>query len=390
MAKTLSKTGIVTGADILAGHVTQSVDAFTGIEAYDITISGSTTISGSLFLDGTTETSQPFVLTYNTSSGQVYYTASSAIGGGGGGITPGQTGSFMITGSVSGSTLTFTKGDSSTFDLVLDPTSSAVLTQDLLSNQNVGGVDSGDLFTSGSSLESVLRAILITAIPASLSSLTLKNGAASVSVGVKEAYDDIVFNTASFSAGADNPGGLFPYSASFTASGADSGDFNIYFGDDVLGSSNNFGVGGTQTISVTSISGNSQTVTFSVRGKNPGDLANLSTSATATYVYPFYYGSSTTDFSTTGNVDGTLTKLVATKSNKTLNYNFTNEFAYICYPAVYGDLTSIKDGNGFEVLSAFTKFTRNQAGSAGWSAISYNIYKTATTSIPNQDYVFTF
>ena len=390
MAKTLSKSGIVTGADILAGHVTQSVDAFTGIDAYDITVSGSLTVDGSLLLQGTLDTNQDFVLTYNTSSGQVYYTASSAIGGGGGGITPGQTGSFMITGSVSGSTLTFTKGDSSTFDLVLDPTSSAVLTQDLLSNQNVGGVDSGDLFTSGSSLESVLRAILITAIPASLSSLALKNGAASVSVGVKEAYDDIVFNTASFSAGADNPGGLFPYSASFTASGADSGDFNIYFGDDVLGSSNNFGVGGTQTISVTSISGNSQTVTFSVRGKNPGDLANLSTSATATYVYPFYYGSSTTDFSTTGNVDGTLTKLVATKSNKTLNYNFTNEFAYICYPAIYGDLTSIKDGNGFEVLSAFTKFTRNQAGSAGWSAISYNIYKTATTSIPNQDYVFTF
>ena len=32
-------------------------------------------------------------------------------------------------------------------------------------------------------------------------------------------------------------------------------------------------------------------------------------------------------------VDGVLTKLVTTKSTKTLNYNFTNEFAYICYPA---------------------------------------------------------
>ena len=161
MAKTLSKSGIVTGADILAGHVTQSVDAFTGIDAYDITVSGSLTVDGSLLLQGTLDTNQDFVLTYNTSSVQVYYTASSAVGGGGG-ITPGQTGSFMITGSVSGSTLTFTKGDSSTFDLVLDPTSSAVLTQDLLSNQNVGRLDSVDLFTSGSSLESVVRDILIT------------------------------------------------------------------------------------------------------------------------------------------------------------------------------------------------------------------------------------
>ena len=88
MAKQLSKIGIVTGADILAGHVTQSIDAFTGIDDYDITVSGSVTVSGSLLLDGTTETSQSFILTYNTSSGQVYYTASSAIGGGGGGTTP--------------------------------------------------------------------------------------------------------------------------------------------------------------------------------------------------------------------------------------------------------------------------------------------------------------
>ena len=123
MAKTLSKSGIVTGADILAGHVTQSVDALTGIEAYDITISGSTTISGSLLLDGTTDTGQAFVLTYNTSSGQVHYTASNAIGSSG--ITPSQTGSFMVTGSVTDNTLTFTKGDGTTFDLTVDTGSSS-------------------------------------------------------------------------------------------------------------------------------------------------------------------------------------------------------------------------------------------------------------------------
>ncbi len=57
MAKTLSKTGIITGQDILAKHVTQSIDALTGIDAYDITISGSlslpgTTASGSFIGDG--------------------------------------------------------------------------------------------------------------------------------------------------------------------------------------------------------------------------------------------------------------------------------------------------------------------------------------------------
>jgi len=52
MAKVLSKTGIVTGNEVEAWHVTQSIDAFTGVEAYDITISGSFTLTGSLNLDG--------------------------------------------------------------------------------------------------------------------------------------------------------------------------------------------------------------------------------------------------------------------------------------------------------------------------------------------------
>jgi len=45
MAKSLSKTGITTGNTVKAFHVTQSIDAFTGIDAYDIVISGSLNIN---------------------------------------------------------------------------------------------------------------------------------------------------------------------------------------------------------------------------------------------------------------------------------------------------------------------------------------------------------
>ena len=48
MALTLSKTGITNGSTIEVGHVTQSVDAFTKQAAYDITISGSLTLTGSV------------------------------------------------------------------------------------------------------------------------------------------------------------------------------------------------------------------------------------------------------------------------------------------------------------------------------------------------------
>ena len=52
MANILSKTGITTGQSVDAWHITQSVDAFTGEVDYDITVSGSFTLTGSLNVDG--------------------------------------------------------------------------------------------------------------------------------------------------------------------------------------------------------------------------------------------------------------------------------------------------------------------------------------------------
>jgi hypothetical protein len=52
MAKKLISASIATGQTIEAGHVTQSAVAFTGGEAYDITISGSLEITGSTDING--------------------------------------------------------------------------------------------------------------------------------------------------------------------------------------------------------------------------------------------------------------------------------------------------------------------------------------------------
>jgi hypothetical protein len=51
MAKILDKSSIVSLGIVRPWHVSQSVDAFTGIEAYDITLSGSLTVTGSTQLD---------------------------------------------------------------------------------------------------------------------------------------------------------------------------------------------------------------------------------------------------------------------------------------------------------------------------------------------------
>jgi hypothetical protein len=52
MAKSLSKTDIETSLTVKAAHVSQSIDAFTGIDDYNIKISGSLTVTGSTNLTG--------------------------------------------------------------------------------------------------------------------------------------------------------------------------------------------------------------------------------------------------------------------------------------------------------------------------------------------------
>jgi hypothetical protein len=44
----LSKTGIITGQPVEPGHITQSIDAFSGLEEYDIYLSGSFNMTGSI------------------------------------------------------------------------------------------------------------------------------------------------------------------------------------------------------------------------------------------------------------------------------------------------------------------------------------------------------
>jgi len=89
MAKNLSNNGIVLNQTIYPQHVSQSVDAFTGADDYDITVSGSFTVTGSTSIQGDvnvdgsttmygnvvapnlTNTAQTNVVTFNPVNGQL-------------------------------------------------------------------------------------------------------------------------------------------------------------------------------------------------------------------------------------------------------------------------------------------------------------------------------
>lgn len=108
MAKTLSSASITDGSAVEAWHVTQSVDALNGVEAYDLIISGSLTLTNDTTMAGTASYA---------------VTASYAENAGGGGSS--DTGSLLTTASISDATITFTKGDASTFNIIVNNVTTA-------------------------------------------------------------------------------------------------------------------------------------------------------------------------------------------------------------------------------------------------------------------------
>ena len=124
MAKKLTKTGITTGNTVKAFHVTQSIDAFSGTDAYDIVLSGSLILSGSFNNNG------PFL-----QSGNSIFTGnitSSANVSSSGNVTAGNITAGIITANGRFS------GNGSTLTNLQRPISNSVSTHFTASNLNAG------------------------------------------------------------------------------------------------------------------------------------------------------------------------------------------------------------------------------------------------------------
>lgn len=108
------------------------------------------------------------------------------------------------------------------------------------------------------------------------------------------------------------------------------------------------------------------------------DTQKVSSKGSFTFVYASYYGItnvSAVDAKTAEQFMSTFTKSV--KTTKALNWNNISlsdqRFCYL-YPASLGDLSSIKDGNGFEQLSGYTKTQMNLTTPIDGSVVKYNCY----------------
>lgn len=108
-----------------------------------------------------------------------------------------------------------------------------------------------------------------------------------------------------------------------------------------------------------------------------------SSSITFTFVYPFYYGTFTNSL-TEADIKNEV-KLVELKNNKTLTLTYNDMKVFYAYPKAYGELKSIKDGNGFEYLNDFNKEEMNI------NSIPYYVYKIKNkASVFQIKYTFSF
>jgi hypothetical protein len=260
------------------------------------------------------------------------------------------------------------------------------LTQELKPNASVGVLGTSTTYPAGTNIEQILRAMLISYIPPTVSALSLKYNSSNISLVDREVGNELSsggngFNTASFTATADNPNNRFAYSASFTASGADTGNFSYYFGNNVLGSTNNLGLGGN----ISTINRNTNgTVTFTVRATRPDNSAIISTSTTVNFRWKNYLCASNKPFPTNNAtaqdilnndvVDSVLDTDRAWSADCDDNNNLAGYYTYIIYPSSYGLLTDIKQNGSQAVLGAFI-----QPGNTG-PVVGPNFDKSFTLS----------
>ena len=232
---------------------------------------------------------------------------------------------------------------------------SSNLTTDLISNVDVGGVSANTKYTKGTSLETIIKDILVKYFPADLV-FSLNPSKTLYKIGEVVNSIDLIATVTKKSNNIEN--------IKYYVDGALV---------DTKDETTNTGIGNGGTYTYTYSTPFSTDTTFKVDvydGKN-----TTTKTIKVEFVNPFYCGLAS----------GTLQEIVQKKGAYTYN-NITcnNDSIVFKYPKSYGTLTSILDSNNFENISAFT---RNEEVI---NSVDYYVYTSAVTTVSNFKFIFKF
>lgn len=221
----------------------------------------------------------------------------------------------------------------------------ASLETDVTANLAVGAIASGTTLAQGTTFTEFAQKLLITEI-APTTTFTASGS------GVKEVGTSV---TPTLTLTISSAGTGTPVSIKF------------YDGSTLLDTQSYVSGTNTYTYTMSAVTTNTTVKGVLEYKKSDNTNATVEKSATYTFVMASYYGAVTTAPTDKAGIIA-LTKNVKNTKAQTATFTLSNQRSCYCYPASFGNLTSIKDANNFEYLSSYTKTNVTV------DDVSYNVY----------------
>lgn len=228
----------------------------------------------------------------------------------------------------------------------------AALTTDVTSNIAVGAIPSGTKLDQGTTFTQFVQKLLITEVAPTIGFSITKSGNVLYGGSYTETLTVNVSNMGS----------------SKTIDTISWYEGNTLLQTDTIGSST------TGSWTYTMATPTTDTTTFKAivkYTKSDNTQTTVTKTASINFYYNKFYGSVASLTPSEADVTALTTALGTSKSG---TYSFTVSAARIAYayPASLGNLTSIKDGNGFSLFDSFTKTTETYTQNG--TSVSYNLY----------------
>lgn len=225
---------------------------------------------------------------------------------------------------------------------------SDVLTSDVTSNVAIGGIEEGTTFTAGTSLESIIRQMLV------------KYFAPTIALTINPSTSPVISGTTIASV---------TMSAVATKKTDDITSIRFYANNNLINEVTTWvASGGTFTYTYTPTNPIDDDITFKVTVSD--GTSDVDATKKIDFVSGSYFGqvADTVTNPTASDITALTQLALAAKGYTANNISMTYGKLLYAYPASYGNLTSIKDGNNFEYINSYTKSTVNVNG------VAYNCY----------------
>jgi hypothetical protein len=262
-------------------------------------------------------------------------------------------------------------------------TGSAALSASITSTENIGGIDSGTTFSTGTDFTALFGQLIAPYQKPILSGLKLKYTSNELQTTNREVGDVISFNKIIITSSLENPGANYAQSLSISSS-TTTPTFFEFLGN-ATSQNSEFTLGSIQDVglytagdAIFTINGLSSTgvslepVTISISYYFSNNLCASSTIINSTSTAQYVLDSDLVDSSPTGDKNWV--------ANCNSDNNDSAKWTYIIYPASYGNLSSIAQGHT-DVFGAFTQLTNTDTSNENFTINNSN-------NIPTTYYVY--